>query len=405
MGCYYELSVAQFVVDLGKGYLAEHVMVPFQPADRRERLDAEGEPRHHVYVTRAEVAARRLDLLGFSLSSAKAAFLAGFGGLEKSELKEWPDELRGDGGFETWLRHIRTAIDAARRLEHIEADTTDDACLKFILGWAGLNMTYEHMFGFPNGDPRLVLRCALAASRPDDEVVLDFDDLVTGGYLHDDGDLWKISREPIIIVTEGKSDSRLLGRSLDVLFPELKEFIAFIDFETANARGGTPEQIQFARMLVGCGIKNRVLFLFDNDTAGVDALEQLKVGPLPANVFAMTLPSREFARNYPTVGPSGPMVSDVNGRACSLELYFGADMLTENGQLIPVRWVGFNDRLQEYQGQISNKAAVQKRFEDKLEAVRVAPVAVPRYDFAGVREIFEAIIAAVSARPNIPRQI
>lgn len=400
MGCYYELSVAQFVVDLGKNHLAEHVMVPFQPSDQRERLDAEGEPRQHVYVTRAEVAARRLNLLGFSLSSAKAAFVAGFGRLEEFEIKEWPDELRGENGFEEWLRHMHTAIDAARRLEHITPETANDASLKFMLGWEELNFTYAHIFGFPNGDPHLVLRCALAVCRPDDEVILDFDDLVTGGYVRDDGDLWKISREPIIIVTEGKSDSRLLGRSLEVLSPELKEFVTFIDFETANARGGTPELVQFARMLIGCGIKNRVVFLFDNDTAGMDALEQLKAGPLPANVFAMTLPSREFAKHYPTVGPGGPMAADINGRACSLELYFGTDVLTESGQLSPVRWVGFNDRLQEYQGQISNKAAIQKRFEDKLEAAKANPDAMARYDFAGMQEIFEAIIAVVSAGPS-----
>jgi hypothetical protein len=399
MGSYYELSVAQFVVDLGKGYLADHAMVAFQPGDRREKRDADGELRKHIYVTRAEVAARRLDLLGFSLASARAAFLAGFGRLEETDLAQWPGELRGEGGFDTWLRHMRTAIDAGRRLEHIEPDTTDDASLKFILGWAGLPMTYAHMFGFPNGDPLLVFRCALAASRPDDEVVLDFDDLVTGGYLQENGDLWKVSREPIIIVTEGKSDSRLLGRSLELLYPELKDFVSFIDFETANARGGTPELIQFARMLSGCGIKNRVLFLFDNDTAGVEALQLLQSGPLPASAFAMTLPPREFARSYPTVGPTGPVASDINGRACSLELYLGADVLTENGALCPVRWVGFNDRLQEYQGQIANKAGVQKRFEEKLEAAKADLGAVSRYDFAGVREIFEAIIAAVSARP------
>src|SRR6185437_3591238 len=111
MGCYYELSVAQFVVDVGH-FLPEHAMVPFEPADRREKVDAEGEPRRHIYVTRADVTARRLDLLGFSLASARAAFGAGFGRLKESEAKEWPEELRGDGGFDAWLGHMRTASDA-----------------------------------------------------------------------------------------------------------------------------------------------------------------------------------------------------------------------------------------------------------------------------------------------------
>jgi hypothetical protein len=259
-----------------------------------------------------------------------------------------------------------------------------------------LNTIYSHIFGFPNGDPRLVLRAALSVCRPDDEVILDFDDLVTGGYVNDDNSLWELSREPIIIVTEGKSDSKLLGRSLEVLFPEIKEFVTFIDFETANARGGIDELVQFARMVVGCGIKNRLIVLFDNDTAGVDALHRLKENRLPANVFAMTLPSREFAKTYPTLGPDGEQLADINGRACALELYLGADALEEDGKLSPVRWTGFNERMQMYQGQVSNKGAIQKRFEAKLDAVRADPSSASRYDFSGVREIFDAVIQTVS---------
>lgn len=396
VGSFYELSLANFVIDLGKNYLAEHAMVPFQPTDRQEKQDEQGNVRHHVYVTSKEVAARRLDLLGYTMPAARAAFNGGLQSLDDWEQDQWPPELRADSGFEAWLARMKTGLDAARVLQHIEAGATQDECLKFMLNWHELNSSYAHMFGFPHGDPHLVLRAALSVAGPGDPLVLDFDDLVEGGYVKDDSSLWKLSREPVIVVTEGKSDSRLLAKSLEVLFPELREFVSFIDFETANAKGGTDELLQFVRMVVGCGIKNRLLVLFDNDTAGADALERLKDRPLPKNVFAMTLPSIFLAKNYPTLGPDGEGRADVNGRACALELYLGKDSLEVEGTLSPVRWTGFNERVKRYQGQVANKGAIQKHFETKLDAVESDPTAVTQYDFSGVREIFDAIIEVVS---------
>lgn len=394
VGSFYELSLANLVIDLGKNHLAQHAMLPFQPADRQGKQDDQGNVRHHVYVTSKEIAARRLDLLGYTMPAARAAFNGGLQSLDEWEQAQWPPELRADNGFEAWLAGMKTGLDATRGLQ---AAATNGGCPKFMFNRDELNSPRAHMFGFPHGDPPLVLRAALSVAVPGDPLVLDFDDLVEGGYVKDDGSLWKLSREPVIVVTEGKSDSRLLGKSLEVLFPELREFVSFIDFETANAKGGTDELLQFVRMVVGCGIKNRLLVLFDNDTAGVDALKRLTDKTLPKNVFAMTLPSIFLAKNYPTLGPEGEGWADVNEKACALELYLGKDSLEVEGMLSPIRWTGFNERLGRYQGQVANKRAIQEHFETKLHAVKSDPRAVTQYDFSGVREIFDSIVRVVSA--------
>lgn len=50
-------------------------------------------------------------------------------------------------------------------------------------------------------------------------------------------------------------------------------------------------------------------------------------------------------RAYPTLGPqlSDPVIMDVNGKAGALEMYLGRELLTVDGQLVPVQWMGYNE--------------------------------------------------------------
>ncbi|MDI1444863.1 HEPN/Toprim-associated domain-containing protein [Polyangium sp. 6x1] len=393
MGSYYELSVANFVMDVGKAYLPGYVFIPFRREDRVSPVYP-NEEAPHVYRSNASTIARRLDLLGFSLPSARRAYEWGISRLQEWEREKWPKQLIQPGGFAAWVEAMRVAVDFARRLDHISPTDIDDERLQFMLAWE------EHMFGFPSGEPLLVLRTILAAASNDDEVELDFDDLVTDGYVHEPDTLWEAEEhQPLIVVTEGKFDSRVLRDTVDLLMPELRSFVSFIDFETANAKGGTDELVQFVRMFIGCGIRNRVAVVFDNDAAGHDALQRLLQARLPSHVFAMTLPQIEHARSYPTLGPEGASVGDINGRACSIELYLGRDtLLADDGGLFPVRWTGYNEKTERYQGQINNKGLIQKRFEEKLRLVQSRTRTVDEFDFSGLNAIFESIFNAVASR-------
>jgi hypothetical protein len=244
-----------------------------------------------------------------------------------------------------------------------------------------------------------VVRALVDASEANVSITFDLSHLVTGGYLDEDcAELWEVDpRVPVVVLTEGKSDARLLRRALDTLLPEYADFIRFLDYDFARGAGGVGEVVRFVKMFAGSGIQNRIVALFDNDTAGHQALGDL--GSLPKNVIPMCLPSMDHFKNYPAIGPDGPGISEVDGRACSLELYLGREALTDTtGRLRPVRWTGFNEKLGRYQGEIVGKADVQTKFEEVLRVVRASPEERSKYDLAGVEMVFKAMFAALASR-------
>ena len=79
------------------------------------------------------------------------------------------------------------------------------------------------------------------------------------------------------------------------------------------------------------------------------------------------LPDIELAKSYPSDGPQGKHMVDVNGRAASIELYLGKHNLTDpQGKFIPVKWGGRAGKSGEYQGEINGRGEIQKRFERDL---------------------------------------
>jgi hypothetical protein len=174
--------------------------------------------------------------------------------------------------------------------------------------------------------------------------------------------------EKIIVLTEGKADSRILHTSLERLYPHLKHMYSFLHHSAFKAQGGTGELERLARGFAGAGISNRVVVLFDNDTAGVAAAQRLSRAELPGNFRILTLPELEMARSYPTIGPTGPAVADVNGRACGIELYCGQKALTgEDGELCPIQWTGYDSGMKRYQGEPLEKEKIKERFYKILE--------------------------------------
>ena len=65
---------------------------------------------------------------------------------------------------------------------------------------------------------------------------------------------------------------------------------------------------------------------------------------------------------------------NVNGLACSIEMYFGVDVLTRNNELIPIQWKGFEEKEKKYQGEIADKNYVQETFRKKLRKSEVTEI-------------------------------
>lgn len=71
--------------------------------------------------------------------------------------------------------------------------------------------------------------------------------------------------------------------------------------------------------------------------------------------------------HYPTIGPGGSSVDNINGRACSIEMFLGKDILKKNGEYEPIRWKSYIDKVDAYQGEIISKSGVLKQFEAKVK--------------------------------------
>jgi hypothetical protein len=136
---------------------------------------------------------------------------------------------------------------------------------------------------------------------------------------------------PLIVLTEGGTDSRLLSDGMKITHPHLSGFINFIDFDSFNAEGGVAMLPKIVYAFVASGVANRIAAIGDNDTEAHDALEKIKKDPnLPENVRILHYPDLPTLKNYPTLGPysPNPVLTDINRSAGALEMYLGRDVLT-----------------------------------------------------------------------------
>ncbi len=256
-------------------------------------------------------------------------------------------------------------------------------------------------------DPRTVLRLALDLT--DDTrspVRYNLDELVSRGFLERGTLITNRSREerrarlardaPLIVLTEGSSDSRLLKLAVSVTHPHLTEFLRFMDFSKGTKRS-VGALADLVRSFIDAGIANRVVAIADNDTAAYDALRKLKCDA-PESYRILHYPDLPLLVDYPTLGPQSdsPVRMNVNRKAGSLEMYLGKDLLTVNGELVPVQWTGYIEGQKSYQGAIfpRHKKRIQEEFELKVAAAIQDPAVQATHDWSGVTAIVETILTA-----------
>ncbi len=440
MGSYATFSVAGRELFSTKNGIDPLLMSMFRARDKRVRKEGATEAIAKAYSREAEVEdidsvtiveyrstvselRDRLDLMGFTLEHSRRTFERGIKHAREeshSDLNEsLPDvlqehyrekaEVERRLTFEDWLaglsKIIRDGLEATPH-GYGQSSLLQDYPVSYMLNEQSLG-DGAHL-GFPSYDSRSVLRAMCEVLEPDANVVMDLTDLVLGGWYDTDDDLIEEAdylvaadyqtTQRIIALTEGGSDKRVLEASLELLYPHLREYFAFMDFDELNVPGGAGSLVNFVKAFAAAGVINRVVAIFDNDTAAGDALRALDGLKLPINVAITRLPVLDELEQYPTLGPSGTALMNINGLAASLELYFGQDVLTRaDGSLTPVQWRGFNQALGKYQGEILDKQALQERFAHKVEKARVYAELTNSPDWAPIRKVLETIRAAVSA--------
>ena len=429
MGSYSELYLGRLFIGGDKNGINPIVMSLFRESDKRIRqLRADECGAYHVddrwcesntvtvveYAASAPAIRDRLELMGFTLQTSRRAFDAAMK-VERERHAAFAAAHPG-GALDDYIVPVSDAlqeltpdswINALQEIERCglrpsfrrDADFTGlPASMRFMLehhvdGW----------YGFPAGDVRPVIRLAIEAL-PGAELTYDLTDLISGGYFDSADEItaeadyllsedFVVSRR-VIVLTEGATDKWILERSLRLLLPHLADFFAFMDFEGAKVAGGAGALAAMVKAFVGAGILNRVIAVFDNDTAGSSAIRSLRAVALPPNIAIVQYPRLPLAREYPTIGPTGSAIADVNGQAASVELYLGRDVLETDCGLAPVRWRGYDDSLRQYQGEIAEKREVLKRFREKLATCEGDRSKICDFDWSGLELILDAMRCA-----------
>jgi hypothetical protein len=437
MGEYSSLYIAGYEVDSWKNSIGEGAFLfaatdliesdrPYDGEESTAEEANEGEDgdneglRGYQYRRTAGEIVDRLEIMGYTLERSRAVFVEGVAAIlerskengppyqpENGEVVELDPPYASHGytaklylgySFEVWSGIIKKVFQ--QRLPRIYRHLTDeeeqryvcenDPQLHHVLKWSD----YIN-FGYP-GFSFDMYRGMLEVVPPEAPVVLDFSPLVNWT----DPDDYTCAPPRIVIMTEGKSDKRILEGTLRILYPHLVPYYSFIDFDLANMPGSTGHLLNIVRAFVATGVQHRTIAVFDNDAAGHDALRQLSGVTLPDNIKVMALPSLPFASRYPTLGPQGTVEMDINGLACSLELYLGRDILDEErGALAPVLWTGLMQGAGRYQGEITDKAGIQDRYARLMERAENDIDSAHAHDWGGMRLVFKSIFDAFKDQP------
>ena len=263
-------------------------------------------------------------------------------------------------------------------------------------------MLSHDWYGYPGPDLNVGLRLALEVCAASDELIYDVSDLVLSGYISEDEDLVAYALDlsscdysssgKIIVLTEGRTDCWIISQSLQLLYPHLADYFTFMDFEGARVGGGAGNLANIVKAFAGAGIVNKIIAIFDNDTAGEAAIQGLRTLRMPKSIKVQKLPDFPPLRSYPTIGPSGSTIMNVNGMAASIELYLGVDVLTEDtGEIAPVQWTGYDAGLKKYQGEVLFKDRIQERFRQRLAMCRADPGLIDQTDWSGLRQVLSSL--------------
>lgn len=435
MGTYTTLYLDDFDLASSKNAVIPEVMTVFAESDRcsQWRRSSDGEvvevptddediEQEIEYVTTAGKASQRLDVMGFTLERCRREYED----IRLQELKGLRDAVKEDGGtgggvnefyvqeiekyerltFDEYIKGFRHVFE--RRLRSY--DLTD--AQRADLGATELYILDDqhdewHHFGFLCRDIRCFIRMALSVGSAEMLLHQDVAALVSAGWvleedrIRDDAVRLLIERypqnAPVIVLTEGSSDAEILSKSLAVLFPHLVGYYTFFDFYGSRSNGGATQLISVVKAFAAAGIANRVVAVLDNDTAAHESRRALRDVQLPENIAIVHYPERDWLRQYPTLGPSGDVSLDVNGKAASIELYLGRDVLLMDGSLLPIQWAGYSQAMRAYQGEVTDKLGVVERWRAKAGHCIADRSSIVPTDWADLVAVWDRIMSAFPA--------
>ncbi len=417
MGAEYYFYVGRFLLSSGKEDIPDEFLTCFRETDRvtAKRKQA-GEVRiEYAYLSTAKKVSDRLEIMGFTEQLARRDFDKGLRAKREWQCSyiEYLKTSTHDEQTRTTLVDSATLTQqfldryafsawasALRRLKKQRAWSTWHLRNRKKIGAVTRHiLSSESIFGFFCSDVRFFLRAFLLLCTPSEKVRLDYTELVDDDMIDPDFPLSEAARESIaaearvaeriVVLAEGSTDSAVLRECLALLYPHLGATYSFLDHSAFALPGGTGNLLNFLKGLASSGISNRIVVLFDNDTAGAHAAITARQLNLPGNYRILQLPDLQRARRYPTLVPTGSIRADLNGRACSIEMYLPVSCLRRGGKLIPVQWTGYDTKLRRYQGELLDKRFAQEQFRTRLRKR-----SLKSRELAPMRQVLELLFGA-----------
>lgn len=391
LGSYCGLSVNGIKLFCTKNTYNRTYLNLFSPMDYTEYVEVIDGEQHEQYTLRTSVKAakRRLEILGCNEKRLRDYFEKGlnFKKSERDESEEYEDykydeiNYYKDLTFERYIDAIKIILSTQdidffcedffeKNKVFLENRILKALAEKMRTGYYLSPFFYDEIYENEEYliDQLFDIYICLFDCPEDYVVECNLSDIVNGGWIEPVGILkyYDDFRDTTIIITEGKTDINVLSKSIDILFPEYKHLFTFFDFESYRADGGTSYLTKLIKSLSAAKIKNRIIAIFDNDTAAEAELFSIKDIPILESIRIMKLPELEFCNSYPTTGPIGSYNSNINGQAVSIELFFGSDIIATDGNYTPIRWTNYNEKIAKYQGSIERKSEIITKFEYKL---------------------------------------
>src|SRR5690554_207878 len=370
MGTYCSITFDEYsVFDNKNWYFQEIVNLIFQPEDfvveqrknsSRNKMvwgdSYDGDEEQYEfkgYIQSVKVCKQRLEIYGYSLEKARKDFNQAKKIATDEEFYSFP---LSQVSFDDYQKEIKLIV--TQKEKHYDQLYTNlrDSLIAGDLGLYGQSTEY-HLYSILN-----IL--------PDDAIVeYDLSGVILSGWV-DEKTARTIDYEKIIVLTEGKTDVEFISKSIKRLYPHLKNYYHFIDFQEYRIESNASALVKLVTAFAAANVKHPIIALFDNDTTGIMEMNKLNTKYLTENIRVLKFPDISLAKKYPTVGPTGKKIMNINGLACGIEMYLGTDILKKEDELIPVRWKNFNEKEQKYQGEILEKTFVQKEFRKKLKSSR-----------------------------------
>ncbi len=349
-----------------------------------------------IFCSTAGILKKRLSILGINSQSIEAVWenlhndkiqelesgIYSYNAESKKRNSERAKELKKTN-FQEWRGNLKLYVEGK-----IDRSETQDGYV------------YAPVGEFEYADDRVILMAILDSLEDDEPVFLDVSEMADEGWTKEDLVLetepseytYTLPSEPPIILTEGVFDLQVLDESLKILHPELASYFKFLDTDY-KTEGGAASVVKQLKSFAAAGISNRIIAIFDNDTAAREALSSLRSFKLPSHFAVMHYPDLELLGEYPTIGPQGATEMNVNGLAGSIEMYLGRDVLYQDDQTFkPIQWTGYSQKMKAYQGEVIDKSAIQKLFLTKLKIAKENPSLIDSQDWSGLKSVINSII-------------